>query len=582
VSELAESERPPLPLSTLRHSASHVLAQAVLALYPGAKLGIGPAIEDGFYYDFDLETPLSNEDLPKIEKLMKQIIKEKQVFSCYELSRDEAEKKLELANQPYKLELLKDLDLPTYSFYENGPFVDLCRGPHVENTKPLKVFKLLKVSGAYWRGSEKNKMLQRIYGTAFYTKDELYSYIKRLEEAKKRDHRVLGKALDLFSINDDIGSGLILWHPKGARIRHLIEEIWRNRHFKSGYELLYSPHIGKSHLWETSGHLDNYRENMFAPMVIDEQDYFIRPMNCPFHILVYQSASRSYRQLPIRYAELGTVYRFERSGVLHGLMRVRGFTQDDAHIICTPEQVNEEISSVLEFCIRLLKQFGFTAFKIFVSTKPVEKAVGDDVQWEHATAALTDAVKLLGLDYDVDEGGGAFYGPKIDIKIKDSIGREWQCSTIQFDFNLPEKFNMSYINNQGEKARPVMIHRALLGSLERFFGILIEHYAGKFPLFLAPVQVVLLPIKASHFEYSEMVSKALREHNYRVDIDKSDEKIGYKVRHAIKQKIPYMVIIGDKEVETKTLSVRGRDEGEIGALNMDSFCEKLALINSES
>lgn len=576
MSELAESERPSLPLSTLRHSAAHVLAQAVLALYPGAKLGIGPSIEDGFYYDFDLEEPLSDSDLPKIEKLMKQIIKEKQVFSRYELSRDEAEKELALTDQPYKLALIKDLDLPRYSFYKNGPFVDLCRGPHIENTKALKVFKLLKVSGAYWRGSEKNKMLQRIYGTAFYTKDELYSYIKRLEEAKKRDHRILGKELDLFSINDDMGSGLILWHAKGARIRHLIEDIWRNSHFRSGYELLYSPHIGKSHLWETSGHLDNYRENMFAPMTIDEQDYFIKPMNCPFHILVYQSASRSYRQLPIKYAELGTVYRFERSGVLHGLMRVRGFTQDDAHIICTPEQVNEEILSVLNFCIRLLQQFGFTDFKVFVSTKPVEKAVGDNVQWNHAISALTHAVNSLGLAYEVDEGGGAFYGPKIDIKIKDSIGREWQCSTIQFDFNLPQKFNMSYINNKGEKSRPIMIHRALLGSLERFFGILIEHYAGKFPLFLAPVQVVLLPIKASHFEYAEMVLNTLDQHQYRVEIDKSDEKIGYKIRHAIKQKIPYMVIIGDKEVENKNVSVRGRDEGEMGALDVDTFCKKLS------
>jgi threonyl-tRNA synthetase len=568
-----------ISLSTLRHSTAHILAQAVLELYPDAKLGIGPSIEEGFYYDFDLKVPISDGDLPKIEKIMKKIIKEKQSFTHYELSRDDAEKKLKSAHQDYKLELIEDLNLPTYSFYENGPFVDLCKGPHITHTKQVKAFKLLKVSGAYWRGSEKNKMLQRIYGTVFHTKDELHHYITRVEEAKKRDHRILGKALDLFSINEDVGSGLILWHPKGARIRHLIEEIWRQKHFDAGYDLLYSPHIGKGKLWETSGHLENYKENMFSPMSIDDQDYFARPMNCPFHILVYQSTNRSYRQLPIRYAELGTVYRFERSGVLHGLMRVRGFTQDDAHIICTPDQVHDEITDVLTFCIELLKQFGFTTFKTFVSTKPTEKAVGDDKQWDLATEALTESVKSLGIDYEIDEGGGAFYGPKIDIKIQDSIGREWQCSTIQFDFNLPERFNMFYIDQTGNKVRPVMIHRALLGSLERFFGILIEHYAGKFPLFLAPIQVSILPIAASHFEYAKTVETLLKQRQYRVDIDHSNEKVGYKIRHAITQKVPYMVIIGDKEVESKTLSVRSRDDGEIGTLDIDTFCTHLSSLS---
>ncbi len=566
---------PPPPLSTLRHSAAHILAQAILKLYPSAKLGIGPPIETGFYYDFELDTPLSDDDLPKVEKLMKEIIKEKQQFIQTELPKKEAEELLNSAQQNYKLELIKDLNLPTYSFYRNGPFNDLCRGPHITNTSQLKVFKLLKVSGAYWKGSEKNKMLQRIYGTAFETKEELKHYLTQLEEAQKRDHRTLGAELDLFSINNDIGSGLILWHPRGAKIRYLIETHWQKKHFERGYELLYSPHIGKQQLWETSGHLENYQEYMFSPMSIDDQNYFAKPMNCPFHILVYQAKMRSYRQLPIRYAELGTVYRFERSGVLHGLMRVRGFTQDDAHIICTPEQVQDEITTVLTFCLEMLKSFDFTTFKIFISTKPKEKSVGDDKQWELSTSALTTAVKELNLDYEIDEGGGAFYGPKIDIKIQDAIGRQWQCSTIQFDFNLPQKFNMHYINQKGEKATPIMIHRALLGSLERFFGILIEHYAGKFPLFLAPVQIMLLPIKDTHINYAENILKDLATHEYRCEIDTSDEKIGYKIRSTIKQKIPFMIIIGDKEVENNTLSIRSRDEGEIGTLSLNKFISHL-------
>ena len=563
------------PLSTIRHSTAHVLAQAVLALYPNAKLGIGPAIDDGFYYDFDLETPLKDEDLPEIEKEMKRIVKEKQSFTNYSLDRKGAEKKLSEQNQDYKVELIEDLNLDEYSFYENGPFVDLCRGPHVNHTKNIKAFKLLKVSGAYWRGSEKNKMLQRIYGTAFHTKDELTAYLNQLEEAKKRDHRNIGRDLDLFSINDDIGGGLVLWHPKGAFIRHQIETLWKEEHFKEGYELLYTPHVGKSHLWKTSGHLENYQENMYSPMPIDELDYFIRPMNCPFHVLVYKSSQRSYRQLPIRYAELGTVYRYERSGVLHGLFRVRGFTQDDAHIICTRDQVHDEIEKVLKFCFNMLNQFGFTKIKTFISTRPEEKAVGEDAEWEIAQSALETAVKNSGLEYEIDEGGGAFYGPKIDIKIQDAIGREWQCSTIQFDFNLPERFDMSYINSQGEKERPLMIHRALLGSLERFFGILIEHYAGKFPTWLAPVQAKVLTIHESGEEYAESIVSQLKDANLRIETDYSTEKIGYKIRNGITQKVPYLIIIGKSEIENGTLSVRDRETNETVSMSVSEFIEKI-------
>jgi len=420
-------------------------------------------------------------------------------------------------------------------------------------------------------------MLQRIYGTAFDTKLDLDHFINQQEEAKKRDHRVLGTQLDLFSINNSIGSGLILWHPKGAKIRHLIEQIWKSSHINEDYELLNSPHIGKQTLWAESGHLENYKDFMFASMEIDKSEYFLKPMNCPFHILVYQSKHRSYRELPIKYAELGTVYRYERSGVLHGLMRVRGFTQDDAHIICRPEQVDEEIKTVLAFCISTLKIFEFSDFTIFIATKPAEKSVGDDSKWALATHSLIDAVKCMNLPYEIDEGGGAFYGPKIDIKIKDAIGREWQCSTIQFDFNLPEKFNMSYINSEGEKETPIMIHRALLGSLERFFGILIEHYAGKFPFFLAPSQIVILPIKMNHIHHAKELKLQLKLAGFRVDVDQSDEKVGYKIRNAITQKIPYMIVLGEKEIESKTLSVRSRDNGQLDPMNNDEFIKYLNI-----
>jgi len=561
------------PLSTIRHSASHVLAQAVQALFPHVKLGIGPAIENGFYYDFDLPEALSDHDLEKIEKEMIRIIKEKQTFSHFDLSKDKAVEKINSADQVYKLEIINDLQLNEYSFYENGPFVDLCRGPHVNNTAEIGVVKLLKVSGAYWKGTEKNKMLQRIYGTAFHTQEELDLYLHRLEEAKRRDHRIIGKELDLFSINDDIGGGLVLWHPKGAMVRHIMETYWKEKHLKNGYDLLYTPHVGKANLWETSGHLQNYNENMFSAMQIDEQNYYVKPMNCPFHIMVYKSAQHSYRQLPLRYAELGTVYRFERSGVLQGLFRVRGFTQDDAHIMCTTDQVESEINTVLEFCMDVLKTFGFSQIKVFISTKPKEKAVGDDKHWEMAQQSLEASVKKLGITYEIDEGGGAFYGPKIDIKIEDAIGREWQCSTIQFDFNLPERFDLSYINANGEKERPIMIHRALMGSLERFFGILIEHYAGKFPFWLSPVQTKILTIHPSGEPYAKEVQEALKSANIRVELDNSNEKIGYKIRQAISDKVPYFIIIGKQEIENKTISVRTRDSQETVSMTLEAFLE---------
>lgn len=559
-----------------RHSASHVLAQAVLALFPDAKLGIGPAIDDGFYYDFELDRPLTPLDLNKLEKRMKRIIQEKQEFTQFNLNRTETEKRLQDSKQNYKLELVNDLNLDTYSFFENGPFVDMCRGPHVQNTGEIGVVKLMKVAGAYWKGSEKNAMLQRIYGTAFPTQSELDAYLVQLEEAQKRDHRILGKQLDLFSINEDIGSGLVLWHPKGARIRHLVEDYWKNMHFKAGYELLYTPHVGRSNLWETSGHLSFYSDGMFASMDVDDQQYYVRPMNCPFHVLVYKNTQHSYRELPLRYAELGTVYRYERSGVLHGLMRVRGFTQDDAHIICRPEDVESEILNVLNIGLDILKKFGFTEFKVFLSTRPEEKYVGELDKWKLAEDALEKAIQKEGLEYEIDHGGGAFYGPKIDIKITDAIGRQWQCSTVQFDFNLPERFNMTYVDSDGEKKQPIMIHRALFGSIERFFGILIEHFEGAFPLWIAPVQIKLLTVKQDCLPYAIEVKNELEAAGYRVKIDDSSEKIGYKIRAGSAEKVPFLGIIGTKEVESESISVRQFKVGDLGAQSKAEFMKTLA------
>jgi len=567
------THQPELTTPTLaerRHSAAHVLAQAVQVLFPDAKLGIGPAIDDGFYYDFELPKPLTEDDLAVLEVEMNRIMAEQQVFTCQEVPRQSAE--LALATQPYKLELIQDLNLPHYTFYTNGPFVDLCRGPHVTHTGHIGVIKLLRVSGAYWRGSEHNPMLQRIYGTAFATQSELDAYLHQLEEAQKRDHRVLGKQLQLFSISDDIGPGLILWHPKGARVRHIIEEYWRQTHFKHGYDLLYTPHLGRSTLWNTSGHLHFYSDSMFPPMTFDAQDYYAKPMNCPFHVSIYQSQQVSYRDLPLRYAELGTVYRYERSGVLHGLMRVRGFTQDDAHIICTPDQVESEISSVLQLCFNTLSVFGFDAVSVYLSTRPTEKYVGDLSRWEIAESALKSAIETAGLPYEIDEGGGAFYGPKIDVKIRDAIGREWQCSTIQFDFNLPDRFDMTYIGSDGQKHRPYMVHRALFGSIERFFGILIEHYEGKFPAWLAPVQLKLLTVSDRTSDYAKSIQAELRNAGIRVELDLSNEKIGHKIRGGIAENIPFLGVIGNREVDSNTISVRDR-KSDLGSMTVSDLIQ---------
>ncbi|RME75632.1 MAG: threonine--tRNA ligase [Chloroflexi bacterium] len=566
-------------LYRLRHSLAHVMAQAVLEMFPTGKIAIGPPIQDGFYYDFDLPRPLTPEDLKAIEKRMRNIIKKKHKFHRRELSAEEARQLF--ADQPYKLELIDGLEAggvdeygeptdepPVISTYKHDTFEDLCKGPHVDNLGEIhpKAFKLLKVAGAYWRGDEKRQQLQRIYGTAWETPEELEEYLHRLAEAEKRDHRRLGKELDLFSTEPDmLGGGLVLWHPKGGLMRHLAEEFCKNEHLAHGYDLVYTPHIGKSTLWETSGHLDFYRDSMYAPLDIDGQEYFLKPMNCPFHILMYKSSLRSYRDLPLRFAEWGTVYRYERSGVLHGLLRVRGFTQDDAHHFVQPEKMPQEIDFVLNFCLHILRSFGFTDFQAYLSTRPKEgKAVGDLQQWADAERALEDALKRANLPYDIDPGGGAFYGPKIDIKIKDALGREWQLSTIQFDFNLPERFDMTYIGEDGQPHRPYMVHRALLGSMERFFGVLIEHYGGAFPVWLSPVQVVLIPIADRHVPYCRQVAERLKAAGLRVEVDDGSERMGNKIRLAQKQKIPYMLVVGDKEQAASQVAVRLRSGEDLG------------------
>ncbi len=561
-------------LSTKRHSASHILAQAVMCLYKDVKLGIGPAIDQGFYYDFYLNETLNEESLKAIEKQMRRIIAEKQEFKHYELPKEQALKQLK--GQPFKCELLEDLKEETYQFYENGPFVDLCKGPHVKNTSEVGIVKLLRVSGAYWRGNENNKMLQRIYGTAFETQDELDAFLAAQEEAQARDHRKLGKALNLFSIHDDIGPGLVLWHPKGAFIKDKIESFWKKMHLDGGYDLVASPHVGRSRLWETSGHLGFYKDNMYAPVDIEEEPYYVKPMNCPFHIMIYKNAQKSYRQLPLRYAELGTVYRQERSGVLHGLFRVRGFTQDDAHLFCTKEQLQDEIKRVLAFCFKVLSTFEFNEFDIYLSTRPHDKYVGEESLWESAQEALKAALQAEGLAYQVDEGGGAFYGPKIDIKIKDAIGRDWQCSTIQLDFNLPDRFDLSYIDQEGKKQVPIMIHRALFGSLERFMGILIEHYAGKFPLWLHPQPIVLLPLKQSVLPFVEEIKDELScQFKLPVLIDDKRKSLGAKIKQYREERCAYIVIVGEEEAAQNQVSVRHYLEGDLGKLSKDAFIEKV-------
>ena len=562
-------------LATIRHSFAHVMAEAVLQIFPEAKTAIGPAIQNGFYYDFDLPRTLLPEDLDEIASRMENIIKKGGEFRKTVVSREEALTRF--ANQPFKTELIRDLpEDAEISLYTQGEFTDLCRGPHVENLKELnfKAFKLTGTAGAYWRGDEKRPMLQRIYGLAFADPKDLRAHLNQLAEAEKRDHRKLGKELDLFSLHEEAGPGLVYWHPKGARIRLTIENFWRDRHYQNGYEMLYTPHVGKSWLWQTSGHLDFYKEGMYPKMEMDNLDYYVKPMNCPFHIMIYNNSKHSYRELPCRWAELGTVYRYEKAGALHGLLRVRGFTQDDAHIICRPDQVESEIREVLRFSLEMLRAFGFSEFKAYISTKP-EKSVGDEKDWELATRSLEKAVEAEKLEYDVDAGGGAFYGPKIDLKIKDALGREWQLSTIQFDFNLPTRFDMTYTEKDGTEQRPFMIHRALLGSIERFFGILIEHYAGAFPFWLSPVQIKVIPVAEAFDDYAAEIAGQLKAAGFRAETDLSDDRMNAKIRNAQKSKIPCMLILGDKEKESGTVSIRYRDGRQINGIAVRDLIDEL-------
>jgi threonyl-tRNA synthetase len=560
---------------TYWHSTSHLMAHAVKQLFPQARLAIGPAIEEGFYYDFDLERNLTPEDLVKIEKKMAELAKAGTPITRRNISKADALSFFTNKGETYKAELISELpEGEAITIYEQGDFADLCRGPHVSSTSKIKAVKLLSIAGAYWRGSEKNKMLQRIYGISFPAKEALDAYLARLEEIKRRDHRKLGKDLDLFSISDEVGGGLVLWHPRGALIRKTIEDFWRDEHMKNGYDFVYSPHVGRGTLWETSGHLGFYRENMYSSMEVEGQEFYVKPMNCPFHIMIYKNKLRSYRELPLRYAELGTVYRFERSGVLHGLLRVRGFTQDDAHIFVAPEDMETEVIRVLEFVVTILRTFGFEDFKAYIATRP-EKSVGDNTMWEQATQALKVAADKISLGYEMDEGGGAFYGPKIDIKIKDALGRLWQCSTVQFDFNEPERFGMSFIGVDNQAHRPYMIHRALLGSIERFFGMLIEHYAGAFPVWLAPVQAKVLSITDNQLDYAKGVRDRLRAEGIRAELDTRSEKIGFKIREAAMEKVPYILVVGDKEVQQNAVAVRERGGKDLGAMPLAEFIDKI-------
>ena len=555
----------------IRHSAAHLLAEAVLKIYPDAKLTIGPAISDGFFYDFDIDGTFSQENLVSIERQMKRSIKRNTKFEGKELSKKEA--LIIYKDNPYKTEIInsmpKDEVLTEYS-HSNGNFVDLCKGGHVEKTGEIKAVKLLSIAGAYWRGDENNKMLQRIYGTAFESIEELDKHLLFLDEATRRDHRKLGNELDLYSISQDVGSGMILWHPKGSFIRSKIEDYWKSEHIKDNYDLIYTPHVGKSDLWLKSGHLDNFKENMFSSIDMDNNEYYLKPMNCPFHISYYKNKLRSYRDLPMRIGELGTVYRYEKQGVLHGLLRVRGFTQDDAHIFCTPDQVVEEFNSVLDLTFRIYDKFDFKNYKITLSTKP-EKYVGEDKDWDFAEKTLEKILNEKGIEYELDEGGGAFYGPKIDIHIEDAIGRLWQCTTVQFDFNLPERFDLKYISNEGNEIKPIMIHRALLGSVERFFGVLVEHFAGSFPMWLAPVQIMIIPIADRHIDYCNQISDALKEKDLRSVVNDSSERMNAKIREAQMQKIPYMIVIGDSEISQNKLSIRTRSGENIPDIDLNEF-----------
>ncbi|HUV30203.1 MAG TPA: threonine--tRNA ligase [Acidobacteriota bacterium] len=559
------------------HSSSHIMAQAVQELFPGVKLAIGPPIDEGWYYDFDVDKPFSPEDIERIEKQMARIIAEDAPFKREDMNRRQAIDFFKESGEQYKVELLEDLEDDTVSLYRDSRFVDLCRGPHLPTTGMVRVFKLVSSSGAYWRGDENRRMLQRIYGVSYPKKSMLDGYLQRLEEARKRDHRVLGRQLELYTVSDEVGAGLILWLPQGARIRNEIETFWRDEHLRNGYEVVYSPHVALLDLWHQSGHTDFYRENMYAPIDVDQRQFQLRPMNCPFHIQMYKSRRWSYRDLPLRWAELGTVYRYERPGVLHGLMRVRGFTQDDAHHFVTPEGMEDELIWLLDFCVHILRSFGFTEYDIFLSTRP-DKAIGSAADWSRAEAGLQAALEKAGLAYTVDEGEGVFYGPKIDIKIKDAIGRSWQCSTIQFDFSLPERFDIHYIDSSGKPKRPYMIHRALLGSIERFFGVLIEHYAGNFPLWLAPVQVKVLPITDDLNEYASGVLERLRRAGLRATLDDRSEKIGAKIRDAELLKVPYMFVVGGREATADSVAMRKHGTGDIGVKSVD---QAVALLQAE-
>jgi threonyl-tRNA synthetase len=571
----------PEGLEILRHSCAHLMAHAVVDLFgPEVKVAIGPSTDDGFYYDFDRPAPFTPEDLEKIEARMQELAAGALPFVRREVSSAEARELFQSQGQNYKLEILAGLEGQVVTLYELGNFVDLCRGPHLPHGGLLQAYKLTRLAGAYWRGDEKNPMLQRIYGTAFANGKELKDYLHKLEEAKKRDHRKLGRELELFTIQDQVGPGLILWQPKGAMLRKLLEDQWREEHYRHDYELLYTPHIARRDLWKTSGHLDFYGENMYAAMEIDEVSYQLKPMNCPFHIAIFNTRKRSYREFPVRWCELGTVYRYEKTGALHGLMRVRGFTQDDAHIFCRPDQLEDEIFNILDLNLRILRMFGFDQYDIYLSTRP-EKYVGSDENWQRATEALKAALEKKGLAYQLDPGEGVFYGPKIDIKIRDVLGRAWQCSTIQVDFNLPERFEISYTGDDGQAHQPIMIHRALMGSLERFIGVLIEHYAGAFPVWLAPVQARVMNITDPQLEYSEQVYRELRRLGVRVEKDLRNEKLNYKIREAQMQKIPYMLIIGDQEVEAGQVTVRLRDGSNLPAMGVAEFAEMVRRQSSD-
>ena len=564
-------------IEIMRHSCAHVLAQAVLQMFPQAKLGIGPAIENGFYYDFDLPRNLTPKDLPKIEEKMKEIVKLNYSFERKEVEIDKAFQLFKKARQPYKIELLKDLKKKgqkKVSLYKDGDFVDLCYGPHLDSTGEIKAFKLTHLAGAYWKGDESRPMLQRIYGVAFLSQKKLEEYLEIVEEAKERDHLVLGKKLDFFSIDKEIGPGLILWHPKGAFIRNLIEDYLIKELLAHGYQLVYTPHIAKLNLWKKSGHWNFYREYLYPPFEVEGQKYLLKPMNCLGHVKIFKSKMRSYRDLPIRFAEFGTVYRYERSGVLHGLTRVRGFTQDDAHTFCREDQLENELIETVKLATSILKTFGFKNFQIFLSTRP-EKFIGSEEIWNKAEKALKKALKEVKLKYEIDPGEGVFYGPKIDIKIKDALGRAWQCTTIQVDFNLPERFDLFYIDKESQKKRPIMIHRALLGSLERFMGILIEHYKGAFPIWLSPKQIQIIPISDKHLKYAQRVEKQLQKEGLRVGIDNRGESVSKKIHDAEIQKIPYMLVLGDKEMKAKKINLRERNVKKLRLLSLSTFIKKI-------